>query len=104
MKAIVKEPGMSAQVVDIKNNYKELQAIVGGYIECVPMDYNKSSITIVLNEEGKLIGLAPNAKWYNDILCGTLIFVGVGGEDFTSLSEDQIEEVKAFLDSNSLIY
>lgn len=39
--------------------YKELSEIVGGMVEIVPLPSGKS---IVLNEEGKLIGLAINKK------------------------------------------
>ena len=36
----------------------ELQKFVGGYIEVVPLD--RTGEIMVLNEEGKLIGLPPN--------------------------------------------
>lgn len=37
---------------------EELQAVVGGYIECLPLVGTNEIMTV--NEEGKLQGLSPN--------------------------------------------
>ena len=52
--------GMKTEVKPINGKYfklEELQAIVGGYIECV---YLNDGMTMVVNEEGKLKGLPCN--------------------------------------------
>lgn len=54
----------------------------------------------VCNEEGKLLGLPMNRALTDesgvpyDIVCGTFFVVGIGDEDFTSLTEQQIEKYR----------
>lgn len=52
---------------------EELQAVVGGYIECLPLAGTKEIMTV--NEEGKLQGLPPNRN-------ATRIIRGQGYEDY----------------------
>lgn len=60
MATIIKTNGEIYRV-DPKNGkdfqLKELQEIVGGYIECV---YMNDKIQMVVNEEGKILGLPIN--------------------------------------------
>jgi hypothetical protein len=51
---------------------EELQAVVGGYIECLPL-YNTTEI-MTCNEEGKILGLPLNRR-------ATQIIVDNGYED-----------------------
>lgn len=61
----------------IKNELEALQEIVGGYIECLPLD---DETTIICNEEGKINGLPLNRPLYTDdgkmydIIAGTFIY------------------------------
>ena len=59
--SIIYRPGTKSELVEPKNGkffkLKELQSIVGGYIECL---YLKDDMTMVVNEEGKLDGLPFN--------------------------------------------
>lgn len=87
IKVIVKKPGKSPYEAFIKNELKEYQAIVGGYIEVVP--YN--NFLLVCNEEGKLLSLTPNFFFGNDLICGTVFFVAEDGENFASLDDKQIK-------------
>lgn len=54
----------------------------------------------VCNEEGKLLSLPMNRALTDesgvpyDIVCGTFFVVGIGDEDFTSLTEQQIEKYR----------
>ena len=54
----------------------------------------------ICNEEGKLLGLPMNRALTDefgvpyDIVCGTFFVVGIGDEDFTSLTEQQIEKYR----------
>ena len=54
----------------------------------------------ICNEKGKLLGLPMNRALTDesgvpyDIVCGTFFVVGIGDEDFTSLTEQQIEKYR----------
>ena len=54
----------------------------------------------VCNDEGKLLGLPMNRALTDDhgvpydFVCGTFFVVGIGDEDFTSLTEQQIEKYR----------
>ena len=95
MKILVVEPQKSPYSKDISGTLEELQAIVGGYIQAIyPFD---DPIALVCNEEGKLIGLPQNrlicgrsGRVY-DIICGTFFLVGLGAEDFISLTDNEIK-------------
>lgn len=96
IQVIMCEPGKRAYTATITNTLESLQQIVGGYIETVyPFD---DSVAIICNEEGKINGLElnralrdENDKVY-DILAGTFLIVGLGEEDFASLSTEHQEK------------
>ena len=82
-----KEP----EIREIENDLETLQRIVGGRIEVVRMPFSED-IYIILDEEGKLKGYDPNILFMRgDVIVGTVIFVASTDEDFTDLSEDQID-------------
>ena len=82
------EVGSSPIVKEITNDLKSLQSEVGGLIQ--PLNIG-SDCMIVLNEEGKLNGMEPN-RWLgdDDIICGPFFICGDDGENFTSLTDEQI--------------
>ena len=82
------EVGSSPIVKEITNDLKSLQAEVGGLIQ--PLNIGRNCM-IVLNEEGKLNGMKPN-RWLgdDDIICGPFFICGDDGENFTSLTDEQI--------------
>lgn len=80
---------------EIPNELERFQRIVGGYIEIVQLG---NGIVMVLNEEGKLMGLPPNIHIGHDILVGVVIFVGVEGEEFRSLTEEERRDVLEWLE------
>lgn len=89
-------PGKVPQVKEIATGLESLQREVGGYIEAVyPFE---EPVAIVCNEEGKLTGLPLNRALRDetgevyDILAGTFLIVGLGEEDFTSLSAEHIKQ------------
>ena len=82
IRVIIKQPGEPGMEMMIENSLKELQRIVGGYIQVIqPMQH----LAVIVNEEGKLMDLPPNIFYGGDLLVGTIIFVGVDGEDFTDV-------------------
>ncbi len=88
MRALIKEPGKNAVIKDIKNDLKELQEIVRGYIETVTIT---SDAAIICNEEGHLLGLPYNCNICGADFVGTIVFVGVKGDEFTDLSWTEAE-------------
>lgn len=82
MKAIMKKPGEGFDLVEIPNTLKALQSAVDGYIEVITL---ADDLAVVCNEEGRLRGLPHNLTINEISLCGTILIVGVDGEDFTDV-------------------
>lgn len=88
------EPDKPAYVKTIPSGLKSLQNEVGGYIEATYPWEDK--VAIICNEEGKIIGLPSNrflkddGGEYYDVIAGNFLVVGLGEEDFCSLSPEQI--------------
>jgi len=59
-KAIVVRTDGSQQELDRRPSLEEAQQIVGGYIELVRASDGKHTVTLVVNEEGKLLHLPVN--------------------------------------------
>lgn len=84
------EPGKAPKAVEMDNTLRAMQEMVGGYIQLVPFE---KGACVVCNEDGKLIGLEVNRRFGHDILVGTFFVAGDdGGEDFCSLTDEQIEK------------
>ncbi len=88
MKVIIKEPGQRPRVTEIENSLSALQQAVGGYIETVTL---AEDCCIICNEEGRLQGLPYNLTFCGVSFVGTILFVGVAGDEFADLSEQQVE-------------
>lgn len=88
MKAIIKEPGQRPRETEIENSLSALQQAVGGYIETVTL---AEDCCIICNEEGRLQGLPYNLTFCGVSFVGTILFVGVLGDEFADLSEQQVE-------------
>ena len=72
------EPLKPPCIVKIRNDLDSLQKAVSppeeqGLIEFV---YLEDNVSLMLNEEGKLIGLPANRRLGSDILCGVFYIVG----------------------------
>jgi len=90
VKVIIIPPDGPAEERVISQELRNLQSIVGGYIEAVSTMYDKAGVAQAIfwcNEEGKLQGMPLNrratALWYTieggptgDYLCGTVILSG----------------------------
>lgn len=93
---LVVEPGRAPYVKKIDSGLKSLQSEVGGWIEAVyPFE---EEVALICNEEGKLCGLPLNRALMDedgeiyDIIAGTFLVVGLGEEDFCSLSDEYIKK------------
>ena len=93
---LVVEPMKEPYVKEIDSGLHALQAEVGGDIAAsYPFD---DPVGLVLNDEGKLIGLDLNRSLRDehgeiyDIVAGTFLVVGLGPESFASLPPDMIQK------------
>ena len=91
IKAIVKRVDEEyGHITNVSNTLENLQKIVGGHIEVVPVATNT---VIICNEEGKIRQLPTNivlgsdgVVW--DAICGDLIVCGIDGFDFGDITID----------------
>lgn len=97
--ALLIKPYYEPQVVEISNTLEAKQKAVGGYIEVLhPFDEN---VTLICNEEGKITGLALNRGLYDErgklceIIAGDFLLCAEKGEDFASLTPEQIAKYTA---------
>lgn len=97
MKVLVIAPGKEPVVKEIGNTLKDMQRMVGGYIQAYYpwMD----EVAIICNDEGKIMGLPLNRSIFGehgelvDIIAGTFFICGAPMDSgkFTDLPEDLIE-------------
>lgn len=98
IKVLVVEPEKKPYAKEISLGLSSLQKEVGGYIQAV-YPYEEP-VAIICDEEAKLKGSELNralrdedGKIY-DIVAGTFLIVGLGEEDFSSLSPKHMEQFK----------
>lgn len=94
IKAFGKMPGHPYHAVWIKNDLKELQRFVGGYIEAVDIT---DDITVLCNEDGRFWEMPHNCAVCGIDFVGPILIVGVDGEEMTDIPEGAIE----FIESNT---
>lgn len=79
-----------------------LQSLVDGYIEpCAPVQLKQQGIELLCNEEGLLRGLPFNINLFPFFYVGTLVAVGVSDEDFVSLTPEQEQYLKQWIENLS---
>ena len=90
------KPGMYPQQVQINSGLAALQQAVGGDIEAAY--FFKEPVAIIVNEEGKLNGSELNRAICDqdgnivDIIAGNFLVVGLGEENFCSLSPELMQK------------
>lgn len=96
MDVLLVKPGMYPQAVQIGSELEDLQKAVGGDIEAV-YPFNEE-VALVVNDEGKINGSELNRALRDDngqiydIIAGDFLVVGLGEEDFASLSPELMEQ------------
>ncbi len=85
-------------VKEIDPGLESLQSEVDGWIEAIyPFE---DDVALIFNEEGKINGLELNRALRDengevlDAIAGPFLIVGIGEEDFDSLSDDMIEKYR----------
>ena len=101
LKIVLKKVGEEPEVMNIENTLEAKQKLVDGWIEVVSVT---EDILLVCNEEGKLDNLPPNLLFDYDYIAGDCFFIGDDYEngDFKSLTDEQIEEVKAICEKRKI--
>lgn len=94
IRAVVKLPHMKAEVTEIENDLEALQRLVGGNIETVTWT---DDMCIICNEEWRLLKLEKNMPFLGMWFGGPVIFVGVKGDEFDSLSETNAKLVLSMI-------
>ena len=92
MKILVCEPGKHPYVKDIEHTLENLQHEVDGYIQAL-YPSETDNIAVVCNEEGLF---RDDLAWNRTVekygpIKGTFFVCGLGFEDFTGLTDEQIE-------------
>lgn len=97
MRVLVIEAQKVPEVREIEDTLETMQTIVGGYIQTIyPFE---DEVVLVVNDEGKLLGLPLNRELVTedgtcyDIVAGTFFIAGTPSncDHFTSLTEEQIK-------------
>lgn len=88
MRAIRKRPGQEPQVIDVENSLEALQREVDGWIETVTF---AEDACVICSEEGRIQGEAFNTALLGLLFFGTILIVGVDGENFTDLGDAGLE-------------
>ena len=100
MTIVVKEVGKNPTPKNISDDVfsclKDLQGIVGGYIQ--EIDYpteNDNGVVLICREKGKLQRLTPNIFCGRDVIVGDICFVNTklnkeGEKEYVSLTKPQM--------------
>ena len=90
--------------IDLDNTLEAMQKFVGGLIECITLSDTGSEVTLVCNDEGKLLGLPLNRPLWDgaDVLAGPGFLAGCDNEgNLTSLPQSTMdfykEKFRAFI-------
>lgn len=92
MDVLLIKPGMYPQQIQIGTELEDLQKAVGGDIQAV-YPYEEE-VALIMNEESKIRGFELNRSLRDekgeiyDIIAGDFLVVGLGEEDFGSLSPE----------------
>lgn len=76
--------------IEVDNTLEALQKVVGGYIETCTIC---TDTVAIINEEGRLLGLPINE--HLRFFVGDALIVGVDGDEFASLTDQQINSLKS---------
>ena len=92
IRVLMVEPNEHPKEFLLKNTLQAMQEAVGGLIDIVDID---DGICILLNDEGKLIGLEGNRRIGDDVIVGNF-YVCSSNEDgeLASLTEAEMEKYK----------
>lgn len=79
MKAILKKPGQAPEIVEVDNDLKALQEVVGGYIETFIF---ATDACVLCDEESRFKDAQFNMNFCRNSFFGNMLFVGINGDEF----------------------
>ena len=96
---LYKDPDGEIERLTVENTLEAFQSLVHGYIECVSWERgpNGERRVLVVNEEGKLRGMARNfvRPGTFDWICGPAVWVGDDGQgEFVSIDSSLYSELQ----------
>lgn len=105
VRVLVTDPSYGVSERTVPNTLEAFQQLVDGYIEVVAAE--PGGWVFVVDEEGKLKGKPPCIEFpgvwpRDDILVGTVVAVGVDEDEFRSLTDDEIAELRKYVKANSI--
>ena len=104
MKVLIVEPGQYPREADIEPTLEAKQKIVGGLID-VAYPFPDDNVCVVLNDEGKLMGLPLNrALGDYDGIAGTFFVCGYNEENFVGLTPEQFTRYEKFYHDPQLFH
>lgn len=89
IRIITKKPHEPPELRWADNSLRAFQIIIGGYIKTVPLPEVPGTV-LICNEEGKIRGLENNIDISADTIVGPVAVVGDDGEEFRSLTEEEL--------------
>lgn len=85
------DPG---EIREIENTLEAFQDLVGGYIETFTFS---SDVTLIINEDGRLLGLPVNRDFCGHRFVGPMVFVGYDDEgEFVDLPEEDLRYLETW--------
>ena len=117
IRVVICRPDEQAEVTEIEEDLKSMQAVVGGLIqEFFPFhsdtDPRYDDLALIVNEEGKLMRLPPSRAVFDedgrvqDVIAGPffICYAPVESETFLSLPDDLAEEMRQKFDKPEMFY
>ena len=117
IRVVVCRPGERAEVTEIEDNLRSMQAVVGGLIqEYFPFhsedDPRYDDLALIVNDEGKLMRMPPSRAVFDedghvqDVIAGPffICYAPVESETFLSLPDDLAEEMRRKFDKPEMFY
>ena len=93
MRVVYVEPNKPAYVADVEHTLEaEQKAVGGGLIQT--LYFEDDNTTIIANDESKLMGMPGNRRFGDGstIGAGPFFVVGIAGDDFRSLTDEEVEK------------
>lgn len=112
IRVLIAEPNKTAEIATIDNTLEAMQEIVGGQIEAFQIPPCMDPVSIVCNEDGKMMNPPLRANRHlpdgrggiADIICGTFIVCGTKDDDFVSLNDAMVQKYMELYESPEIFF